>query len=132
MVPQASAGGGQPRGGLGGDRRHAPRGGEVVAGDSQKKGSPFRHEVKQRVRSSGSECDRENYARIRVNRGNLPAIKLWYCLCQLSRRGGSSRARQSVLKIGAYFHSGTFYSAMVNGCWQACYATRERAKPLPD
>lgn len=51
---------------------------ETVAGDNHRQGIPFRL-VKQRVRlwKASPRFDvGKQYARIRINRGNLPAIKL--------------------------------------------------------
>lgn len=60
---------------------------ETVAGDNQVKGLPTRL-VRGRVRLLKASSTGKNYARIRVNRGNLPAIKLGVAQVRLSRRGG--------------------------------------------
>lgn len=89
---------------------------EVVAGDNQKKGIPFRL-VKQRVRLMKASATGKNYARIRVNRGNLPAIKLGTAQVRLSRRGGKLLRRGSVLKIGPYLFRDAFIQQLANGRW---------------
>ncbi|EED8030900.1 phage tail protein, partial [Salmonella enterica subsp. enterica] len=89
---------------------------EVVAGDNQKKGIPFRL-VKQRVRLWKASATGKNYARIRVNRGNLPAIKLGTAQVRLSRRGGKLLRRGSVLKIGPYLFRDAFIQQLANGRW---------------
>ncbi|MBZ4288583.1 phage tail protein, partial [Mycobacterium tuberculosis] len=47
-------------------------------------------------------------ATIRVNRGNLPAIKLGHVRVQLSRRKRDSGSSGSVLKIGNFSFPGAF------------------------
>ncbi|EAT3027830.1 phage tail protein, partial [Salmonella enterica] len=89
---------------------------EAVAGDNQKKGIPFRL-VKQRVKLWKASATGKNYARIRVNRGNLPAIKLGSAQVRLSRRGGKLLRRGSVLKIGPYLFRDAFIQQLANGRW---------------
>ncbi len=107
---------------------------EAVAGDNQKKGIPFRL-VKQRVRLWKASATGKNYARIRVNRGNLPAIKLGSALVRLSRRGGKLLRRGSVLKIGPYLFRDAFIQQLANGRWhvmrRACWHRWSVAERLP-
>ncbi|AMW60999.1 phage tail protein [Salmonella enterica] len=89
---------------------------EAVAGDNQKKGIPFRL-VKQRVRLWKASATGKNYARIRVNRGNLPAIKLGSAQVRMSKRRGKLLYRGSVLKIGPYLFRDAFIQQLANGRW---------------
>ncbi|ELX0110568.1 TPA: phage tail protein [Escherichia coli] len=88
----------------------------TVAGDNQVKGIPFRL-VKERVRILKASPDGKMYARIRVNRGNLPAIKLGDARVRLARRGGKLRYRGSVLKVGKYLFRDAFVQQLANGRW---------------
>ncbi|HCS3519969.1 TPA: phage tail protein, partial [Shigella flexneri] len=67
----------------------------TVAGDNQVKGGPLKL-VRQRVRVFKASPAGKMYARIRVNRGNLPAIKL----------GTTCRRAGDGLKVGKYFFRG--------------------------
>ncbi len=80
--------------------------GNTVAGDNQVKGIPLKL-VRQRVRVLKASPSGEMYARIRVNRGNLPAIKL----DTARRRAGDG------LKVGKYFFRGAFIQQLANGRW---------------
>ncbi|HBY5860494.1 TPA: phage tail protein, partial [Klebsiella pneumoniae] len=66
---------------------------EATVGDNRKKGLPVRL-VRQRSRLKRAKPDRL-VAAIRINRGNLPAIKLGAARVQLSRRKGEKRGRGS-------------------------------------
>ncbi len=55
--------------------------------------------------------------RIRVNRGNLPAIKLGTARVRLARRGGKLQYRGSVLKVGKYLFRDAFIQQLANGRW---------------
>lgn len=57
-------------------------------------------------------------ARIRVNRGDLPAIKLGPVRMQLSRRKGAVGRAGSVLKVGNRSYDGAFVQQLNNGRWQ--------------
>ncbi|ELD4018666.1 phage tail protein [Salmonella enterica] len=92
---------------------------EMVAGDNHRQGIPFRL-VKQRVRlwkASPRFNVGKQYARIRINRGNLPAIKLGTAQVRLTRRKGQLLRGGSVLKIGPYLFRDAFIQQLANGRW---------------
>ncbi|ENN1043920.1 phage tail protein [Salmonella enterica] len=92
---------------------------ETVAGDNHRQGIPFRL-VKQRVRlwKASPRFDvGKQYARIRINRGNLPAIKLGTAQVRLTRRKGQLQRGGSVLKIGPYLFRDAFIQQLANGRW---------------
>ncbi|EBK1958149.1 phage tail protein [Salmonella enterica] len=92
---------------------------ETVAGDNHRQGIPFRL-VKQRVRlwKASPRFDvGKQYARIRINRGNLPAIKLGAAQVRLTRRKGQLLRGGSVLKIGPYLFRDAFIQQLANGRW---------------
>ncbi|EAU5921135.1 phage tail protein [Salmonella enterica] len=92
---------------------------ETVAGDNHRQGIPFRL-VKQRVRlwKASPRFDvGKQYARIRINRGNLPAIKLGTAQVRLTRRKGQLLRGGSVLKIGPYLFRDAFIQQLANGRW---------------
>lgn len=80
--------------------------GNTVAGDNQVKGIPLKL-VRGRVRFLKASPDGKMYARIRINRGNLPAIKL----STTRRRAGEG------LRVGKYFFRGAFVQQLANGRW---------------
>ena len=80
--------------------------GNTVAGDNQVKGIPLKL-VRQRVRAFKASPSGKMTARIRVNRGNLPAIKL----NTTRRRAGEG------LRVGKYFFRGAFVQQLANGRW---------------
>ncbi|AXC71535.1 phage tail protein [Salmonella enterica subsp. diarizonae serovar 48:i:z] len=92
---------------------------ETVAGDNHRQGIPFRL-VKQRVRlwKASPRFDvGKQYARIRINRGNLPAIKLGTAQVRLTRRKGRLLRGGSVLRIGPYLFRDAFIQQLANGRW---------------
>lgn len=92
---------------------------ETVAGDNHRQGIPFRL-VKQRVRlwKASPRFDvGKQYARIRINRGNLPVIKLGTAQVRLTRRKGQLLRGGSVLKIGPYLFRDAFIQQLANGRW---------------
>ncbi|EKI6239041.1 phage tail protein [Salmonella enterica] len=92
---------------------------ETVAGDNHRQGIPFRL-VKQRVRlwKASPRFDvGKQYARIRINRGNLPAIKLGTAQVRLTRRKGQLLRGGRVLKIGPYLFRDAFIQQLANGRW---------------
>lgn len=92
---------------------------ETVAGDNHRQGIPFRL-VKQRVRlwKASPRFDvGKQYARIRINRGNLPAIKLGTAQVRLTRRKGQLLRGDSVLRIGPYLFRDAFIQQLANGRW---------------
>ncbi|ENY7076615.1 phage tail protein, partial [Shigella flexneri] len=72
----------------------------------QVKGIPLKL-VRQRVRVFKASPSGKMTARIRVNRGNLPAIKL----NTTRRRAGEG------LRVGKYFFRGAFVQQLANGRW---------------
>ena len=90
--------------------------GNTVAGDNQVKGIPLKL-VRQRVRVFKASPSGKMTARIRVNRGNLPAIKLGTARVRLTRRGGKLQYRGSVLKVGKYLFRDAFIQQLANGRW---------------
>ncbi|EFZ2389351.1 phage tail protein [Shigella flexneri] len=80
--------------------------GNTVAGDNQVNGIPLKL-VRQRVRVFKASPSGKMTARIRVNRGNLPAIKL----NTTRRRAGEG------LRVGKYFFRGAFVQQLANGRW---------------
>ncbi|HCR8333624.1 TPA: phage tail protein [Shigella flexneri] len=90
----------------------------TVAGDNQVKGIPLKT-VRERVRLLKASPSGKMYARMRVNRGNLPAIKLGTAQVRLarSRHGSNSRHRGSVLKVGKYLFPDAFIQQLANGRW---------------
>ncbi len=90
--------------------------GNTVAGDNQVKGIPLKL-VRQRVRVFKASPSGKMTARIRVNRGNLPAIKLGTTQVRLARRGGKLQYRGSVLKVGKYLFRDAFIQQLANGRW---------------
>ncbi|EDX33899.1 TPA: phage tail protein [Shigella dysenteriae] len=90
----------------------------TVAGDNQVKGIPLKT-VRERVRLLKASPSGKMYARMRVNRGNLPAIKLGTAQVRLarSRHGSNSRHRGSVLKVGKYLFRDAFIQQLANGRW---------------
>ncbi|ENG52089.1 prophage minor tail Z family protein [Escherichia coli p0305293.11] len=72
--------------------------GNTVAGDNQVKGIPLKL-VRQRVRVFKASPSGKMTARIRVNRGNLPTIKLGTARVRLARRGGKLQYRGSIQQL---------------------------------
>lgn len=89
---------------------------ETAAGDNQAKGLPVKL-VRQRIRLMKASPTGKHYARIRVNRGNLPAIKLGTAQVRLTRRGGKLLRRGSVLRLGKYLFREAFIQQLANGRW---------------
>ena len=90
----------------------------TVAGDNQVKGIPLKT-VRERVRLLKASPSGKMYARMRVTRGTLPAIKLGTAQVRLarSRHGSNSRHRGSVLKVGKYLFRDAFIQQLANGRW---------------
>lgn len=89
---------------------------EVRVDDNRKQGIPLRL-VRQRSRIRKARSDRL-IASIKVNRGNLPAIKLGAARSRMSRRKGAINGQGSVLKIGPYTFRNAFIQQLANGRWQ--------------
>ncbi|KEY46650.1 phage tail protein [Citrobacter amalonaticus] len=81
--------------------------------------------VKQRARVRRATVKKPR-ALIRVNRGNLPAIKLGTASVRLSRRKRDRRGANSVLRIGPFRFPGAFIQQLKNGRW---HVMRRTAKP---
>ncbi|EGF6519700.1 phage tail protein [Salmonella enterica] len=103
---------------------------ETVAGDNHRQGIPLRL-VKQRVRlfkaSPQFDVDKQ-YARIRINRGNLPAIKLGTAQVRLTRRKGQLLRGGSVLRIGPYLFRDAFIQQLANGRWHVMKRTEGKKR----
>ncbi|MEW5290293.1 phage tail protein [Erwinia papayae] len=69
-------------------------------------------------------------ATLRVNRGDLPAIKLGAARVQLSRRLGRVRGAGSVLKIGRFTFPHAFIQRLANGRWHVMRRTAKARYPL--
>ncbi|HAG2585865.1 TPA: phage tail protein [Salmonella enterica] len=89
---------------------------ETIAGDNRVKGIPVKL-VRQRVRLSKASVKGKPNAVIRVNRGNLPAIKLGVPQVRLTRRKGRLLRDGSVLRIGRYLFRDAFIQQLKNGRW---------------
>ncbi|ENO3687257.1 TPA: phage tail protein [Klebsiella pneumoniae] len=89
---------------------------ETVAGDNRVQGIPLKL-VRQRVRVSKASPQGRVTAKIRVNRGNLPAIKLGAAQVRLTRKRGALLRKGSVLKIGKYLFRDAFVQQLANGRW---------------
>lgn len=89
---------------------------EATVDDNRKKGLPVRL-VRQRSRLRRARHDRL-IASIKINRGNLPAIKLGTARVRLSRRKGAKHGQGSVLKVGPYTFRNAFIQKLANGRWQ--------------
>ncbi|EAA5647409.1 TPA: phage tail protein [Salmonella enterica subsp. enterica serovar Chester] len=103
---------------------------ETVAGDNHRQGIPFRL-VKQRVRlwKASPRFDvGKQYARIRINRGNLPAIKLGTAQVRLTRRKGQLLRGGSVLRIGPYRFRDAFIQQLANGRWHVMKRTEGKKR----
>lgn len=69
-------------------------------------------------------------ASIRINRGNLPAIKLGAARVQLSRRKRNVRGMGSVLKIGRFSFRNAFVQQLANGRWHVLRRTTKGRYPI--
>ena len=81
--------------------------------------------VNQRARVKKASVSKP-VATIRVNRGNLPAIKLGVASVRLSRRKRDRQGANSVLRIGAFRFPNAFIQQLKNGRW---HVLRRTAKP---
>lgn len=89
---------------------------EARVDDNRRKGLPVKL-VRQRARLRKAKPDRP-IASIKINRGNLPAIKLGAALVRLSRRREAKHGKGSVLKVGPYTFRNAFIQQLANGRWQ--------------
>ncbi|HEJ7174542.1 TPA: phage tail protein [Serratia marcescens] len=87
--------------------------------------------VRQRVRLRRASPEQNPpRARLTVNRGNLPAIKLGAARMQLSRRGGFPGRQGSVLKIGRLTFRNAFIQQLANGRWHVLRRTGKGRYPI--
>ncbi|WP_316506720.1 phage tail protein [Klebsiella grimontii] len=101
---------------------------EAVVGDGKKKGIPVKL-VRQRARLKKANPQRLS-AGIKINRGNLPAIKLGAAQVRLSRRKGDQKGRGSYLKIGPYRFRNAFIQQLANGRWQVMRRVSDSRYPI--
>lgn len=101
---------------------------EVVVGDNKKKGIPVKR-VRERTRLKKAKPYRLS-AEIKINRGNLPAIKLGAAQVRLSRRKGNQKGRGSYLKIGPYRFRNAFIQQLANGRWQVMRRVSDSRYPI--
>ncbi|HGW3646912.1 TPA: phage tail protein [Citrobacter koseri] len=82
--------------------------------------------VKQRARVRRATVSKPR-ALIRINRGNLPAIKLGPASVRLSRRKRDKAGVNSVLMVGRFRFPGAFIQQLSNGRWHVLRrSTRSR------
>lgn len=89
---------------------------EAIVGDNRVSGLPVKL-VRQRVRVSKASSSGRSTARIKVNRGNLPAIKLGAAQVRATNRRGPLKRKSSVLRIGRYVFRDAFIQQLTNGRW---------------
>lgn len=85
--------------------------------------------VKQRARIKRATA-KKPMAMIRVNRGNLPAIKLGTASVRLSRRKRDKNGANSVLRIGPFRFPGAFIQQLENGRWHVMRRTSRPRYPI--
>lgn len=85
--------------------------------------------VKQRARIKRATTKKPR-ALIRVNRGNLPAIKLGTASMRLSRRKRDKKGANSELRIGPFRFPGGFIQQLKNGRWHVMRRTSKPRYPI--
>lgn len=85
--------------------------------------------VKQRARVRRATVSKPR-ALIRVNRGNLPAIKLGPTSLRLSRRRRDKSGANSVLRVGRFRFPGAFIRQLANGRWHVLRRTSKSRYPI--
>ena len=85
--------------------------------------------VNQRARLKKATVSKPR-ATIRVNRGNLPAIKLGVASVRLSRRKRDKQGANSVLRIGPFSFPGGFIQQLKNGRWHVLRRTTKSRYPV--
>lgn len=85
--------------------------------------------VRQRARVRKA-TSRKPRALIRVNRGNLPAIKLGVASVKLSRRKRDKYGVRSVLAVGRFRFPGAFIQQLKNGRWHILRRTTKSRHPI--
>ncbi|WP_437888354.1 phage tail protein [Phytobacter sp. V91] len=97
----------------------------IVVGDTKVP----RKLVNQRVKLKKASVNKPR-ALIRVNRGNLPAIKLGVASVRLSRRKRDKQGANSVLRIGPFSFPGGFIQQLKNGRWHVLRRTTKSRHPI--
>lgn len=97
----------------------------IVAGETKVP----RKLVNQRVKLKKASVSKPQ-AIIRVNRGNLPAIKLGVASVRLSRRKRDKQGANSVLRIGPFSFPGGFIQQLKNGRWHVLRRTTKSRFPI--
>ncbi|WP_037032997.1 phage tail protein [Rahnella sp. WP5] len=69
-------------------------------------------------------------ATLKINRGNLPAIKLGAAQMRVSRRQGNLRGQGSVLKIGRFTFRNAFIQQLANGRWHVLQRSGKSRYPI--
>ena len=69
-------------------------------------------------------------ATIKINRGNIPAIKLGAAQMRVSRRQGNLRGQGSVLKIGRFTFRNAFIQQLANGRWHVLQRSGKSRYPI--
>lgn len=69
-------------------------------------------------------------ATLKINRGNLPAIKLGAAQMRISRRKGNVRGQGSVLKIGRFTFRDAFIQQLANGRWHVLQRSGKSRYPI--
>ncbi|WP_279025124.1 phage tail protein [Gibbsiella quercinecans] len=69
-------------------------------------------------------------ATVKVNRGNLPAIKLGVARMQISRRRDNINGKGSVLKVGRFTFRNAFIQQLANGRWHVLQRTSKSRYPI--
>ncbi len=85
--------------------------------------------VNQRARLKRASV-RKPMASIRINRGDLPAIKLGPVRVQLSRRKRDQGAAGSVLRVGNFSFPGAFVQRLNNGRWHVLRRSTKGRYPI--
>lgn len=85
--------------------------------------------VAQRVKLKKAFGERRT-AVIKVNRGNLPVIKLGNARMQLSRKKRDRHATGSVLKVGKFTFRGAFIQQLKNGKWHVMQRSTKSRYPI--
>ncbi|EJT4570383.1 phage tail protein, partial [Salmonella enterica] len=67
---------------------------------------------------------------IRINRGNLPAIKLGPSSMRLSRRKRDKSGTNSELRVGRFRFPGAFLQQLANGRWHVLRRTTKSRYPI--
>lgn len=88
-----------------------------------------RNLVKQRARVRRATV-RKPRVQIRINRGNLPAIKLGPASMRLSRRKRDKSGANSVLRVGRFRFPGAFIQQLANGRWHVLRRTTKSRYPI--